>query len=87
MCPPLRYVYNITCSKYLCARTEQVTVYGGNFQAHSQNFMNRLSTLSCLAISLSVHMRRLVSHWTDIHEIWCSKIFFENLSTESLIKL
>jgi hypothetical protein len=45
------------------------TVYEGNFQALSQNFMKRLSALSYLAIRLFVHMEKLGPQWKEFHEI------------------
>ena len=45
------------------------------FYARWQNCEKRLLASSCL----SVRMEQLGYHWTDFHETWYSRVFFENL--------
>jgi hypothetical protein len=46
------------------------------FRARSKNCEKiRQLTSSCLSVCPLVGMKLLGSHWSDFHEIWCSRVF------------
>ena len=53
-----------------------ITTYVLVLQGLSKNCKKRLLALPFLSVSLSVHMKQLGSHWTDIHGVWHLNFFF-----------